>query len=202
MSEEIVKLRTSDGVVMTMPLQAACFSVLVKNMVDDASGNISDEEIPLPNVSSKILEKVIQWCEYHVDHSTSIINKPLKMGGQLRDNGVVEWDIKFLEMPEKELFDVMLAANFMDIKPLLELCCASVASSIKSKTVEELREELGVGEEGFTPEEEEKILRDNASWCKEAADMLKDIEKEKAIQAAAEAQERSEGADENAEANA
>mmetsp|Transcript_12119 Transcript_12119/g.10394 ORF Transcript_12119/g.10394 Transcript_12119/m.10394 type:complete len:94 (+) Transcript_12119:3-284(+) len=90
-----------------------------------------------------------------------------------------------------------LAANFMDIKPLLELCCASVASSIKSKTVEELRQELGVGEEGFTPEEEEKILRDNASWCKEAADMLKDIEKEKAIQAAAaaaEAQERSEGA--------
>ncbi|KAF4757984.1 suppressor of kinetochore protein mutant [Perkinsus olseni] len=120
-----VKVRTSDGVVVSIPLKAACFSILVKNMVDDASGSINDEEIPLPNVSSKILNKVVQWCEYHVHNPVSVINKPLKMGGRLRDNGVSEWDDKFLELPEKELFDVMLAANFMDIKPLLELCCAS-----------------------------------------------------------------------------
>lgn len=77
---------------------------------------------------------------FNSPHS-GVINKPLKMGGRLRDNGVSEWDDKFVDLPEvllpllrlyihnhfqKELFDVMLAANFMDIKPLLELCCASV----------------------------------------------------------------------------
>ncbi|EER15417.1 glycoprotein FP21 precursor, putative [Perkinsus marinus ATCC 50983] len=196
----IVNVRTSDGVVVPIPLKAACFSILVNNMVDDASGSINEEEIPLPNVTSKILSKVVQWCEYHVDNPVSVINKPLKMGGRLRDNGVSEWDDKFVDLPEKELFDVMLAANFMDIKPLLELCCASVASSIKSKTVEELRQELGVGEDGFTAEEEEKILRDNASWCKEAAEMLQDIEKEKAVAAAAAASEGVSGEEQTSDA--
>ncbi|EER07524.1 sulfur metabolism negative regulator, putative [Perkinsus marinus ATCC 50983] len=181
---DVVKVRTSDGVIVPIPLKAARFSILVNNMIDDASDSINDEEIPLPNVTSKTLSKVVQWCEYHIDHPVSVITKPLKMGGCLTDNGVSDWDNKFVDLPEEELFDVMLAANFMDIKPLLELCCASVASSIKSKTVEELRQELGVGEDGFTAEEEEKILRDNAHWCKEAAEMLQEIEKEKALAAA------------------
>ena len=33
------------------------------------------------------------------------------------------------------LFEVVMAANYLDIKPLLELSCAKVASLIKGKSV-------------------------------------------------------------------
>ena len=40
---------------------------------------------------------------------------------------------------QEMLFELILAANFMDIKPLLDLACAKVASMIKGKTPEDIR---------------------------------------------------------------
>lgn len=36
------------------------------------------------------------------------------------------------------MFDLLLAANYMDIKPLMDLACSRVASMIKGKTPEEV----------------------------------------------------------------
>jgi hypothetical protein len=41
-----------------------------------------------------------------------------------------------------DLFQVILAANYMDIKSLLHLGCAMVASKIKGKSPEEIRKAL------------------------------------------------------------
>ena len=53
----------------------------------------------------------------------------------------------------------------MDIKPLLELSSAKVASIIKGKTMEEIRQTFGITNE-FTPEEEQQIIEEN-KWCME-----------------------------------
>ena len=37
------------------------------------------------------------------------------------------------------LFELILAANYLDIKSLLDLTCAKVASMIKGKNTEEIR---------------------------------------------------------------
>ena len=60
----------------------------------------------------------------------------------------------------------MLAANFLDIKSLLDLCSAKLASWITSKSVEEIREFFGI-ENDYTPEEEAKIKEENM-WAQEA----------------------------------
>lgn len=60
------------------------------------------------------------------------------------------------------LFDLIQAANYMDIKPLLELTCAKVASMMKGKTAEEIRELFNI-ENDFTPEEKEAI-RQEQEW--------------------------------------
>ena len=49
------------------------------------------------------------------------------------------------------------------IKPLLDLCCAKIASMIKGKSPEEIRETFGI-ENDFTPEEEAR-LREEHKWC-------------------------------------
>ena len=63
----------------------------------------------------------------------------------------------------QELFQVVLAANFLDIKPLLDLGCKTIASQIKGKTAQQMRVLLGLPND-FSPEEEEQIRRENA-WA-------------------------------------
>jgi S-phase kinase-associated protein 1 len=51
----------------------------------------------------------------------------------------------------------------MDIKPLLDLCCARIASFIKDKSPEEIRSNLDIVND-FTPEEENQVRAENA-WA-------------------------------------
>ena len=64
------------------------------------------------------------------------------------------------------LFELILAANYMDIKPLLDLTCATVASMIKGKTPEEIRQTFNITND-FSPEEEAQVREEN-KWCEEA----------------------------------
>lgn len=54
----------------------------------------------------------------------------------------------------------------MDIKPLLELSCAKVASMIKGKSIPDIRKFFNI-ENDFTPEEEAQIIEEN-KWAEEA----------------------------------
>ena len=47
----------------------------------------------------------------------------------------------------------MLAANFMDIKPLLELTCAKIASIIKGKNTKEIQNILNMESDSNDGEE-------------------------------------------------
>ncbi len=48
---------------------------------------------------------------------------------------VSEWDANFVDIEQELLFELILAANYMDIKSLLDLTCAKVASMIKGGLV-------------------------------------------------------------------
>ena len=77
---------------------------------------------------------------------------------------VSEWDGTFIQSFEQEdLFEIILAANYIDLQPLLDLACAQVATQIKGKTPEEIRQTFKI-ENDFTPEEEEQIREEN-KWC-------------------------------------
>ena len=59
-----------------------------------------------------------------------------------------------------------MAANYLEIKSLLELSTAKVASIIKNKTVQEIRDFFNI-ENDFTPEEEANIMDDD-KWAEES----------------------------------
>ena len=58
------------------------------------------------------------------------------------------------------LFDLALAANYLNIKPLLKLASARIAALIKGKPIEEIRAFFKM-ENDFTPEEEERVREEN-----------------------------------------
>jgi len=57
------------------------------------------------------------------------------------------------------------AANYMDIKALLDVGCKTVANMIKGKSPEEIRKTFNI-QNDFTPEEEEQIRREN-EWAED-----------------------------------
>lgn len=161
-------LISMEGSKVEVSKNVACMSVLVKEMLDEG-GDEDDEdgedsnEIPLPNVKKEILDKVIEFCTHHVSNSMIEIEKPLK--SNVMKEIVSEWDADFVDIEQQVLFDLVLAANYMDIRSLLDLACAKVASMIKGKSPEQIRETFSIAND-FTPEEEAQVREEN-KWCED-----------------------------------
>lgn len=127
---EKVKLLCSDGEIVEVDVDVAEKSVLIKGLIDDSG---TEDEIPLPNVKKPILERVVTFCEHLKNHQPPEIEKPLRS----TDMSVVvdQWHSDYINLEQEELFELIMASNYLDIKPLLELACAKVASMIKNKSV-------------------------------------------------------------------
>ncbi|MEW5304029.1 MAG: hypothetical protein WDW38_003175 [Sanguina aurantia] len=151
-----VKLCSSDTQLFEVDEDVAFESQTIKSIVEDAG---VDDAIPLPNVSGKILAKVIEYSKYHVEaRSTADSAKPAKT-----EDEVKVWDTEFVRVDQATLFDLILAANYLNIKGLLDLTCSTVAQMIKGKTPEEIRKTFNIKND-FTPEEEDEVRREN-QWA-------------------------------------
>ena len=157
----MVTLISQEGEQLEVDQETVVISVLIKSMIDDSG---TEEEIPLPNVTMPILKQVIEFWENVKKTPLAEIEKPLKTDN-LRDI-VPEWYADFVDVEQETLFEIILAANYLDIKSLLELAWAKVATMIKGKSVSEVRNLFNI-ENDLTPEEEAQILEEN-KWAEEA----------------------------------
>lgn len=136
-------------------------SVLIKGMLDDGG---QEEDIPLPNVKRPILQKIEQYCIHLRTNPPPDIEKPLKSSNFA--DVTTPWLANFVDCEQDLLFELIMAANYLDIKSLLDLACAKVASQIKNKSVKEIRQFFNI-ENDFTPEEEQQIMEEN-KWAEES----------------------------------
>ncbi|XP_050262234.1 SKP1-like protein 1B [Quercus robur] len=147
-----VTLKSSDGEIFEVEETVAMESQTIKSLIEDDCAN---NTIPLPNVTSRILSLVIQYCKEHTsssDSNSSKSNEELKA-----------WDTQFINVDQNVLFDLIMAANYLNVKGLLDLTCQTVADMIKGKTPEQIRAIFNIVND-FTPEEEEEVRRENA-WA-------------------------------------
>ena len=156
-----VKLKTSDGQDRDVPYAIAKMNQTIATMIDDDCFEDSDEGLPLSNVSAAVLDKIIEYCQHHKD-DPSLSEEQVEEKRREEING---WDADFVKVPQNELFELILAANFLDNKPLLDLTCKKVAHMIRGKTPDEIRKTFNI-ENDLTHEEEEQIRREN-EWSEE-----------------------------------
>lgn len=162
--ETKITLKTNDGAEMTVPLDVAKRSILLTNLIDDLGMDVATTSaVPLPNVTESVLQKIIEWCEHHR-------NDPLPTAdddneSRKKTTEIDEWDQKYMQVDQEMLFEIILAANYMDIKALLDVGCKTVANMIKGKSPDEIRKTFNITND-FTPEEEEQIRREN-EWAED-----------------------------------
>jgi len=165
MATRKVRLQSSDGEVFEVEMEIIKLSNTIKTMLEDLGAEDEESEteiIPLPNVNAAILKKIIQWCSYHKEDPPMLDEDDNK---EKRTDDIGSWDSDFLKVDQGTLFELILAANYMDIKGLLDVTCKTVANMIKGKTPEEIRRTFNIKND-FTPAEEEQIRKENA-WCED-----------------------------------
>ncbi|ETN40270.1 E3 ubiquitin ligase complex SCF subunit sconC [Cyphellophora europaea CBS 101466] len=156
-------LMSSDGENVDVERGVAERSVLIKNMVGDLGEDAITEPIPIPNVNAAVLKKVIEWCTHHKDDPEKANED--ESDSRKKSTEIDEWDQKFMQVDQEMLFEIILAANYLDIKALLDVGCKTVANMIKGKSPEEIRKTFNI-QNDFTPEEEDQIRREN-EWAEE-----------------------------------
>merc|ERR1712025_379692 len=101
-------------------------------------------------VTGDVLKLIVDYLKHHNGKIPAEIAKPIrsvKMEKIVED----EWDAKFINgLSKKTVFQIILGANYMDIKSLLHLGCAKIATLIKGKSPEEIKKILS---EDDSPEE-------------------------------------------------
>jgi len=122
---------------LTIDLTPAIRSNLIKTMWQ---GDQTETDIPLPKVELDTLTLVVEYLKHYAMSNPSEIKKPIQSSEMIEN--VDEWDADFIDrvgQSKDNLFRLILAANYMDIRDLLNLACAKVASMIKGKSPDEIR---------------------------------------------------------------
>lgn len=158
----MVKVTTSDGATMSVARPVAERSILIKNLLEDLGGD-NNEAIPIPNVNEAVMKKVLEWCEHHKNDPPA--SQDDDSDSRKKSTDIEEWDQKFMQVDQEMLFEIILAANYLDIKALLDVGCKTVANMIKGKSPDEIRKTFNI-QNDFTPEEEEQIRREN-EWAED-----------------------------------
>ncbi|XP_010447073.1 PREDICTED: SKP1-like protein 11 [Camelina sativa] len=149
-TKKMITLKSSDGQLFEVEAEIAIQSQTIAHIVED---NCASTEIPLANVTSKTLALVVEYCKkHHVDAANPIPEEELKT-----------WDKEFMEKDQPTIFDLMLAANYLNIASLLSLTCQTVADMMKGKTPDQIRTHFNIHND-YTPEEEEEVRREN-QWA-------------------------------------
>ena len=139
-AEKTIKVKSNDNKVVELSSKAASKSGLLRGIIEDYP---EDTEFPLNNVNGVTLEKVKEYLIHYQDSEPKTVEKPLKK--EFKDC-VDDWDYNFIGDDNSSILSLILAANFMDIKPLLELISANIACKLRGTTTESIRKDFGITE--------------------------------------------------------
>jgi len=134
---EIILKSNKDGTAVTIQRKYAMLSGVIKTALETDK---SATEAPV-DVTGALLQKVVEYLNQHKGVDPGIPDKPLR-SKVMKEVVSDPWDAEFIDalaVERQKLYDVILAANYLDIKPLLHLGCAKIASLIKGVPVNKLK---------------------------------------------------------------
>ena len=121
-SKMSLSIKSSDGEIFTVDVATVKQMVTIQTMIDHEDED-SDEVTPVPTVKAQVLEKIIQWIEYHqIDHEETE-----KMG----------WYIQYFNVGMNKKFEIIIAADYLEVESLLFESCRNVLINNKWEIIED-----------------------------------------------------------------
>ncbi|OIV89499.1 hypothetical protein TanjilG_20433 [Lupinus angustifolius] len=155
-----ISLKPCDSDVVEVSPAIAKQMQTIQSFIEDDSFFATTTVIPLPNVTAFQLTKIIDYLNYH------------RNGKAVADDGkesAKKLDEEFLkELDQDQLKELLLAANYLNVKDVLDFLCQAVADLIKDKSVKFVRNFFGVVNDYTTAEEKE--IRRTRAWAFEGVD--------------------------------
>ncbi|KAG6498322.1 SKP1-like protein 11 [Zingiber officinale] len=180
---KMIKLVSSDGQEIEVEEEVAIQLKVIEGMLGDFDG-----VIPLALVHSKVLRQILEYCRKHAAANSSPSSSAVAAAASssassisaasssdnsfssycisskpVSDPALSAWDKEFVKLDPSSLYDLFIAANYLDVKGLVDFIAETVADMIKGKEPEEIRRLLDIDND-FTPEEEEAVRSKNA-WA-------------------------------------
>jgi S-phase kinase-associated protein 1 len=114
-------------------------------------GDPSATEIEVRQVGSDTLENIVKYLNEHKGEEPPPLPCPVR-STEMAQIVSVKWDAEFIDaFDKKAIFEIILGANYMDIKSLLHLGCAKIATLIKKLDQKEIN----------------RIIEEEEKWQKE-----------------------------------
>lgn len=152
MDELDIHFETSDGVrfVVNKSNIRPC-SKTICNLMEDVATTSADAPIPLPNLTGAIFERVVVWCKEHVNDAAAdaVPAEPKKAkttttASSSTKMSMSAFDEQFTRAMDMDtIFELIIAASYLDIPPLLDLCTLAIALRVQGKTADEVKTEFG-----------------------------------------------------------
>ncbi|KAJ2453345.1 hypothetical protein EV183_002300 [Coemansia sp. RSA 2336] len=133
----MIRLEAFDGRLFAVDYATASMSSVISSVVEDLG--VSSAPIALPNVSGAILAKVIEYCVRHKDDAV-----PSKRVGWMGDSRMSAWDKQFVDIDDTTMLQLLYAADYLGVEPLVDLICQRIAQVIRDMPVEDIRQRYGV----------------------------------------------------------
>lgn len=146
-----IKVSTNDGEVFTLEKKIYDTMYVIRQMLDDLEWTEESGPIPLPNVNSTTLKNYIAFVEHKwPDPVTRPYPDENGTVPMLEDDNAPSSDKQdeFLsKLSQEDLFQLILATNFLNYESALHHICAHVASMIRNKPPEEIRKFFNIESE-------------------------------------------------------
>jgi S-phase kinase-associated protein 1 len=156
-----ITLISSNGISFLIGKRECEMSGLLQNMIEN------DKEATsffLENIKPQTLSKIVLYLQYRFINPPTPIEKPLRSNKM--EDIVDGWDAFFIDVRDDELFDLILASNYMNIPSLLDLSCAKVATYMKGKSAEQIRQRFNI--ENDLTEAEVNAIKEENKWALES----------------------------------
>lgn len=87
-------------------------------------------------VKGTVFEKALQYCREKRLHPP----EPVPEADKYRTDNISPFDLEYMkDIGNEMLFGLLLGANYLDIKPLVDLCLKTIANMMKGKNAEEIK---------------------------------------------------------------
>jgi hypothetical protein len=132
--ETPIMIKTIDNIIIPFNVEVIKSSIIIKNIIETLDSD--DNIIPLMNekCTNEVIQKIKIFLEYiyYNNIEKNALDDFITSKGYTK---ISEWFHDFINMDKQMLFDIVIVADYLDIKCLLDFGCWAIANQIKNSNI-------------------------------------------------------------------